>query len=228
MISVAAAGIADPSRFRRAKGYVTDKAVIRLEVDTGIIRAIVAGSRDPYLVSITVATVAPPTDGDPTSYRGDVTRIAPDGSELRFTCTCPDDANPCKHGLATLLAFSDEVVQRPELLIAWRCQAGAPMTRRPGADVDPTGSGRRPPRSEGRVGSPSGSTARPVPEPRPSPLDPYRTAEWLAFAGSTDDIPPAPQPAGAASALKPSAIDVTGAEELLAAMHDALRHVRWR
>ena len=38
LLSVAVAGIADPTRFRKGRQYATDGAVTRLEVDHGIVR----------------------------------------------------------------------------------------------------------------------------------------------------------------------------------------------
>ena len=53
LLSVTLAGMADPPRFRRGKSYVADRAVTRLEISTGVLRATVLGSRsDPYEVIV--------------------------------------------------------------------------------------------------------------------------------------------------------------------------------
>ena len=52
LLSVAVAGLADPPRFRRGKAYVAERAVARLDISSGVVEAVVMGSRpEPYHVS---------------------------------------------------------------------------------------------------------------------------------------------------------------------------------
>ena len=41
-------------------------------------------------------------------------------SDVVARCTCPDDANPCKHIAATLYVFADKLDSDPWLLLEWR------------------------------------------------------------------------------------------------------------
>ncbi len=78
-------------------------------VDPGVVTCEVQGSRStPYIASLEV------TPGDGMPLRRDVHAV----------CNCPDDANwddhACKHVIATMFAFADELLIEPELLDVWR------------------------------------------------------------------------------------------------------------
>lgn len=170
LLSVTVAGIADPQRFRRGKAYLVDHAVTRLEVSEGVLLATVVGSRpEPYHVTITVATVPRPPDLGRSPERNHVARLIPRGEELLCSCTCPDWDDPCKHGVAALLALAAELGTRPELLVVWRCEDGE---SRPRAKV---GSRARDDRH-----------LRIVP---PTPPSPFETPEWREFVGDDTPIP---------------------------------------
>lgn len=109
MMKVLAAEMSDPQRLRRGKQYAKNGSVLDIDVDVGVVTVEVQGSRaTPYIASIEVR----PGDGMP--LRRDVT----------VHCTCPDDDNwdghACKHVLAGMFAFSDELLLEPELLDRWR------------------------------------------------------------------------------------------------------------
>ena len=63
-------------------------------------------------------------------------------SDVAARCTCPDDANPCKHIAATLYVFADRLDSDPWLLLEWRGrtreQILGPLLPRgtPAADAD--------------------------------------------------------------------------------------------
>ena len=217
LLSVAVAGLADPARFRRGKAYASDGSVLRLEITPGVLRAQVAGSRGvPYDVIVAVNTVPEPADTtDPSAYRGDMTRLAPDGDDLISTCSCPDEGDPCKHAVAALLAFADECGPRPELILAWRCGDGPPVRRRARSTAE-----------RERRDNPSGSHATPPSSAitRPAP-DPFGTPEWAAFTGDPVAIPAAPAIPNTAVAWR-SALDVTGIEDLIDDMLAQLRRIR--
>ncbi len=171
LLSVTVAGLADPQRFRRGKGYLAENAVTRLELSEGVLLATVVGGRpDPYQVTITVETIPRPDDLGQVPERTHVARLIPRGDELLSSCTCPDWDDPCKHAVAALLALAGELGSRPELLAHWRCGdvGGRPRTR--------VGSWARTDRHLRLV----------PPAPPPSP---FETPEWGVFAGDGLTIP---------------------------------------
>lgn len=181
LLSVAVAGMADPPRFRRGKLYVAEGAVTRLELSPGQLIATVVGSRDePYQVVAAVGMVPRPP-GPIESLRTQLTRLTPEGGELMVSCTCPDWDDPCKHAVAALLAFSAELVGRPELLLEWRCQAATDGE----ASAGRAAVGSRALRgSERHLRLAHSASSQPEPE---APNDPWATDEWRAFLGS---LPP--------------------------------------
>ena len=119
------AELSDPARYRRAKDYARDGAVIDLDVRPGAVVGEVLGSRrSPYRVTI----VADPVD-DAATVTSPVMLI-PERTELAVACTCPDadSGAMCKHALALLLVFADEVSIEPELLARWRAPGGSAPT----------------------------------------------------------------------------------------------------
>ena len=188
LLSVAVAGMADPPRFRRGKSLVLDRCVTRLEVSTGRLIATVAGSRDaPYQVIVAVRPMERPDLSTPELLRAQINRLTPEGSELMVSCSCPDDADPCKHGVATLLAFAAELVSRPELVVEFRCV--------PAGEDAP---------SRAEVGSRARTSERhlrlaPTIKERvrsPEPPTPWGNPEWKQFLGTlpppTPDVPREP------------------------------------
>jgi len=179
LLSVAVAGMADPPRFRRGKLYVVEGAVTRLELSPGQLLATVVGSRDePYQVVATVGMVPRPP-GAIESLRTQLTRLTPEGGELMVSCTCPDWDDPCKHTVAALLAFSAELVARPELLLEWRCEPDPDGVRVIGRAA--VGS-RALKGSERHLRLAHSASGRSETEKEPS--DPWATEEWLAFLGA--------------------------------------------
>jgi hypothetical protein len=171
LLSVTVAGLADPPRFRRGKAYLADRAITRLEVSDGVLLGTVVGSRpEPYHVTITVEMITPPDGLGTVPDRSHVARLIPRGEDLLFSCTCPDWDDPCKHGVAALLALANEFASRPELLVAWRCGVG---DARPRATV---GSRARPDRHLRLL-------------PPPPPPSPFVTPEWREFAGEDLETP---------------------------------------
>lgn len=112
MMKVLAAEMSDPARLRRGKQYAKDGSVLDIVIEPGTVTCEIQGSRaTPYVATVVVS----PGDGMP--LRRDVST----------TCTCPDDDNwdghACKHVVAAMFTFSDELLLEPELLDVWRDRA---------------------------------------------------------------------------------------------------------
>lgn len=108
-MKVLAAEMSDPQRLKRGKQYARDGSVSDIIVEAGVVTCEIQGSRStPYIASLEV------TGGNGMPLRRDVAA----------SCSCPDDANydghACKHVIATMFVFSDELLMEPELLDVWR------------------------------------------------------------------------------------------------------------
>lgn len=161
MLSVAVAGMADPARFRKGRQYAAEGHVTRLEVDHGVLRAEVMGSRDmPYDVVVRVGAVDVPAGTSPDELRMLMTRLAPDADDMTSYCTCPDFDGPCKHAAAALLELAGHLIGRPDLLVYWRT-------------ADPASPGRPTPTAD----APRRTTTT---EP---PADPWGAQAWKDFLG---------------------------------------------
>lgn len=113
MMKVLAAEMSDPQRLRRGKQYAKDGSVLDIVIEPGIVTCEVQGSRStPYIAALEVSM------GDGMPLRRDVHAV----------CNCPDDDNwddhACKHVLATMFTFADELLIEPELLDVWRGHGG--------------------------------------------------------------------------------------------------------
>lgn len=177
MLEVLAAGAADGPRFQRGRAYARDGAVAVLHVSTGALEAEVIGSRS-EAYEVTINTVLAP--GVPDDGTTSVMPMVPEADDMRYSCTCPDVQEPCKHAVATLLAFAAEVGDRPELLRLWR--VGATPRARLGVAKD---------RAARR--------AERTPPPDPS-LPAWEQPAWRTYLGTADD---APAPADVRALLPP-------------------------
>lgn len=131
------------SRLPRGRSYVRGGAVIDLQISSGIITALVQGTRL-YTVRIVVKPV------DARRWREIVSRCAgglgslvelltgrissevmtvvtdrgqglfPSPAEIKMTCSCPDWATMCKHVAATLYGAGARLDSAPELLFRLR------------------------------------------------------------------------------------------------------------
>ncbi len=109
MMKVLAAEMSDPQRLRRGKQYAKDGSVLDITIEPGVVTGEVQGSRStPYIAALEVSM------GDGMPLRRDVHAV----------CSCPDDDNwddhACKHVLATMFTFADELLMEPQLLDVWR------------------------------------------------------------------------------------------------------------
>lgn len=107
-LAVLAAESADTERHRRGRTLKNGNAVLSLTTGRGVLEAQVQGSEpDPYVVTV---------GWKPTHRPGAV----PLRAELHCRCTCADLSPVCKHAVAVLLKFADDVGARPEVLETWR------------------------------------------------------------------------------------------------------------
>lgn len=211
----------DPNRLPRGRTYARQGKVRGLEVAAGRATAVVRGSRpEPYEVLLqlrrfrddewewvldaiagTASHAAALLDGelDPgivADARTAEVELLPRSGELRTACTCPDDAEPCKHAAAVCYELADAIDDDPFVLLLLRGMdrtgvLDAVRTRR--ASVDGA-TGTRPPLAEPGVVARDAWRREPGPLPqapppkaapgRPAawPSDPPRTAEFDADA----------------------------------------------
>lgn len=174
MLEVLAAGSADSARFQRGRAYARDGAVVVIHVSRGRLEAEVAGSRSSEY-EVTIDTVlARGVMHDVSSAPAALMPLVPEADDLRYSCTCPDWEEPCKHAIAALLAFAAEVGDRPDLLRMWR--VGSTERAKVGAAKDdPAAAGRR--------------AAR---EPAAPKVELWELPEWREYLGTADDAPAAP------------------------------------
>jgi hypothetical protein len=167
MFATLAAEMADPDRFRRGRAYVRQQAVMDVEVEPGMAHGAVQGSRAlPYDVTIGVRTVR--RSAAAAAEAGRLNALVPRPDDLTIRCTCPDWGDPCKHGVAVLLALGEELARQPGLLGVWR-RADAPTSD----EAEPRGTG---------AGGTGGAT-----------VDDDPLAEWLGHGydpGTTEPLPP--------------------------------------
>ncbi len=170
MLEVVTAGSADGARFSRGRAYARDGAVVVIHVSTGRLEAEVAGSRSSEY-EVTIDVVLARGTPEPSNTPAAIIQLVPEPDDLRFSCTCPDQSDACKHAVAALLAFAAEVGDRPDLLRLWR--VGATERARVGAAKD-------------------APQRRPAVEPPPR-AEPWQQPAWQEYLGTADDSPAAAQ-----------------------------------
>lgn len=129
MLRALAAELSDPSRFKRAKTYARDQAVFDIQVEPGEVRGMVQGSRaEPYAARVMVSPLSGELRAAAEAGAASAAQLLPGREDLAVGCSCPDVdtfGSVCKHALATLLVFADEVSIEPALLTRWR--SGDPL-----------------------------------------------------------------------------------------------------
>jgi hypothetical protein len=134
------------ARMQRGRRYARSGQVMELDVQPGIIVAMVQGSRArPYVVTVRcnevpdkawvaldtqlagqLGIIAALASGEVPAELVDlfqsvgVSLLPGKWSDISATCTCPDDANPCKHVAASLYVFADQLDSDPWLILQWR------------------------------------------------------------------------------------------------------------
>jgi uncharacterized Zn finger protein len=131
------------NRLPRGRTYARNGSVIDLQIERGLVRAIVSGS-EIYRVKIEIRTLAPKTwkgikqdcsqsiaslidllqgrfeQGIMQRLTEQDTGLFPQPSEIKMKCTCPDWAGLCKHVAATLYGVGARLDSSPELLFTLR------------------------------------------------------------------------------------------------------------
>jgi len=123
MLRALSAELSEPGRYSRGKGYARDGAVIDIEIRTGEVAGEVLGSRrQPYRVELHADTMPERDILTPLTAAASIVALIPDRTEMSVHCSCPDadGGSMCKHAIAVLLVFADEVSIEPELLARWR------------------------------------------------------------------------------------------------------------
>jgi uncharacterized Zn finger protein len=134
------------SRLQRGLQYARGGQVAELEIEPGIVLAKVQGSRfTPYRVRIrprtfsehqwrraekaiaaralTLATLLAgemPADIEEVLAAAKLSLLPSSYAELRPSCTCPDEANPCKHTAAVYYVLAQRLDEQPFALFAMR------------------------------------------------------------------------------------------------------------
>ena len=131
-------------RISRGRAYLREGNVLDLKIDKGVVKGVVAGSRSsPYKVDVRIEPVSESVACDVQSRcsvrLSDAEQLmegrmplsmedamkSPGGlfpcrSDIAFTCTCPDDAEMCKHVAAVLLGVGVRFDSDPSLFFKLR------------------------------------------------------------------------------------------------------------
>ena len=133
-------------RLARGRSYARRGQVMDLEVQEGLVRARVQGSREePYAVAIRVTLLSSaewrrladvlaqeavflarllagemPTDIESAFAKAGLSLFPSRITELVTSCSCPDDSNPCKHIAAVYYLLGEEFDRDPFLIFRLR------------------------------------------------------------------------------------------------------------
>ncbi|MFI5003805.1 MAG: SWIM zinc finger family protein [Solirubrobacterales bacterium] len=134
------------SRLERGRDYARSGQVSELEVEPGIVLAKVQGSRfTPYRVRIRAEALSEhqwrraekamaaqalslaqllagemPHDIEELFAACRLTLLPASYGELKASCTCPDEENPCKHLAAAYYILAERFEEDPFLIFTWR------------------------------------------------------------------------------------------------------------
>lgn len=146
------------NRLPRGRTYVRNGSVVDLRIDKGTVKAFVSGS-ELYEIEVKVTPV-PKTrwsaicqdcsgaiDSLVELLQGrfsqavmaricqQKTGLFPSPSEIKFACSCPDDASMCKHVAAVLYGIGARLDSSPELLFLLRAVDHLELIARAGKEV---------------------------------------------------------------------------------------------
>ncbi len=143
------------NRIDRGKSYVRSGAVLDLQIENGLVRSLVQGTRaKPYDVVIKIDAISDEAwqkiqklTGDKIASLEDLlagkfpkeletllfdTRASlfPTPREITFACSCPDWATMCKHVAAVLYGIANRLDEDPMLFFTLRGQDGQELIRK--------------------------------------------------------------------------------------------------
>lgn len=131
------------NRLPRGRTYARNGSICHLEIQQGVVEAIVSGS-DLYKISIKIITLAEDkwetikkrcsdqigslleilqgklSDNVMEVVADHKEGLFPNTREMKFSCSCPDWADMCKHVAAVLYGVGNRLDSRPELLFKLR------------------------------------------------------------------------------------------------------------
>ncbi len=138
--------LTDTGRLGRGRSYARTGQVMDLRISPGEVSAAVQGSRPrPYRVQVRVPRLSAPEweraeeamsaqaiflaallagemprDIEEAFTAAGLSLFPTGAEELDTECSCPDWANPCKHGAAVLYILAEAFDRDPFLILAWR------------------------------------------------------------------------------------------------------------
>jgi uncharacterized Zn finger protein len=188
-------------RLGRGRSYARQGQVVEIELGKGFVTALVQGSRDaPYLVRMRLSMlsstdwkkvtrgIAEDSELTDALVSGRIPEnieevfeplglsLFPAASgDLKTACSCPDQANPCKHVAAVYYLLGEEFDRDPFLVFRLRGIDREELIEAIGG-------------SAALRGAPVAAPERPAPEARPA------TADGAAEAGEATPAPEPPEP----------------------------------
>ena len=134
------------ARLSRGRGYARQGQVLSIEIEKGLIKSEVQGSRSrPYRVTVGIKPISPtgwkklikvlsekagfaarllagrmPEELEQVFLENDLPLFPQSESDLIAECSCPDWSIPCKHAAATLYLVCEEFDRDPFLLLRLR------------------------------------------------------------------------------------------------------------
>lgn len=186
LLAELAARSAEGQRLARGRRYHRQHHVVDLQVETGMVTARVIGSRsEPYDVSIACKRA---NENERRATETDTAAAVPRTNDIAFTCICPDWGDPCKHGVAVMFQFAQEVDDDASLLLRWRSldDLTPPTPAGTEALIDVSTGPARPPRLVPGTKTPVPGTTGPDAEPAPEagPLDEFFRGEMPQESGA--------------------------------------------
>lgn len=129
MMRVVAAELTDSGRFMRARRLQEERSIATIDVTAGVLSGSVQGSDpQPYDVRWDCLRLTSHAEQRRRALALDhpnrATQLVPGAADLRATCTCVDatslGSGVCKHAIAVLLEFADDIAVDATRLADWR------------------------------------------------------------------------------------------------------------
>lgn len=129
MMRVVAAELTDSGRFMRARRLQEDRSITTIDVAAGVLTGSVqGGDPQPYSVRWDCLRLTAHAEQRRRALAVDhpnrATQLVPGAADLHATCTCVDatslGSGVCKHAIAVLLEFADDIAVDATRLAHWR------------------------------------------------------------------------------------------------------------